>query len=249
MDLAFTQAELAAWLLVMARLLGWSWTDPVISRLPWFLRLFFAGALGWVWVPGASTPVDPLTWPGLTMLAGEFVFGATLGLVVRLFFAIAEVALQTLGLTASLGLTQLVPEQDGGLEMPLRQLAFWLALLAFFSANGHGLVMHALSSSFSGLPLASSPAQAALLQLADAGAMLLAAGLQLALPMLVLILLAHFSFAVLSRMLPGVEAYSVGLTLGAAGMLVALALAAPLLVAGLARVLARLPALLSALIA
>lgn len=249
MDLAFTQAELAAWLLVMARLLGWSFTDPVVSRLPWFLRIFFAGALAWVWVPGAAMPVDALTWPGLLLLAGEFLFGATLGLAVRLFFAVAEVALHTLGLTASLGLTQLVPEQDGGLEMPLRQLAFWLALLAFFSANGHRLVMRALSSSFAALPLASSPAQGALLQLAEAGAMVLAAGLQLALPMLVLILLAHFAFAVLSRMLPGVDGYSVGLTLGAAGLLAALALAAPLLVAGLARVLARLPALLSALIA
>jgi flagellar biosynthesis protein FliR len=248
MDLAFTQAELAAWIVVMARLLGWSWTDPVISRLPWFLRLFFAGALAWVWVPAASAPIDPLTWPGLTLLAGEFLFGATLGLAVRLFFAIAEVALQTLGLTASLGLTQVVAEQEGGLEMPLRRLAFWLALLAFFSANGHGLVMRALSSSFATLPLASSPAQGALLQLAETGAMVLAAGLHLALPMLVLILLAHFAFAVLSRMLPGVEGFSVGLTLGAAGFLAALALAAPLLVAGLAKVLARLPALLTALI-
>ncbi len=248
MNLIFTQPELAAWLMIMARLLGWAWIDPVISRLPWFLRLFFAGALAWVWVPDASVAIDPMTWPGLILLSGEFVFGATLGLVVRLFFAIAEVALQTVGLTASLGQSQVVPEQQGGVEWPLRQLAFWLALLAFFSANGHGLVIAALSSSFASLPVLALPPHNMVIQLAEAGGMILAAGLQLALPMLVLVLLGHFAFAVLSRMLPGVEAFSVGLTIGAAGFLAGLALAAPLLAAGLARALERLPGLLSLLV-
>jgi flagellar biosynthetic protein FliR len=247
MDFAFTEPELAAWLLVLMRLLGWAWIDPIVGRLPWFLRLFFAGALAWAWVPGAVVTLDPLSWPGL-LLAGEFMFGAALGLVVRLFFAIADVALQTLGMTGSLGLTQVISDQQAGLEMPLRQLAFWLALLAFFSANGHGLVIHALSSSFASLPLVTLPAQNAAMQLVEAGGMVLAAGLQLALPMLVLILLGHFAFAVLSRMLPGVEAFSVGLALGAVSLLAGLALAAPLLVAGLARSLQRLPGLLSVLI-
>jgi flagellar biosynthesis protein FliR len=248
MVFTFTQPELAAWILVFARLLGWSWIDPVISRLPWFLRLFFAGALAWVWVPGVSVSVDPLSWPGLILLSGEFVFGAVLGLIVRLFFAIAEVALQTIGLTASMGQSQVSPEQEGGMEWPLRQLAFWLALLAFFSANGHGLVIQALSSGFASLPVLALPAQNAALQLAEAGGMVLAAGLQLALPMLVLVLLGQLAFTVLSRMLPGVEAYSVGLTLGAFSLLAGLALAMPLLAAGLSRVLERLPGLLALLV-
>ncbi len=248
MVFAFTQPELAAWLLIFARLLGWSWIDPVIGRLPWFLRLFFAGALAWVWVPSSSIIIDPLSWPGLALLAGEFLFGATLGLVVRLFFAIAEIALQTIGLTASLGQSQVVPEQEGGMEWPLRQLAFWLALLAFFTANGHGLVIQALSSGFSSLPVASLPSQNSAMQLAEAGGMILAAGLQLALPMLVLVLLAHFAFAFLSRLLPGVEVFSVGLTLGAVSFLAGLALAAPLLAMGLARALERLPGFLWLLI-
>jgi flagellar biosynthesis protein FliR len=201
-----------------------------------------------VWVPGVSVSVDPLSWPGLILLTGEFVFGAVLGLIVRLFFAIAEVALQTIGLTASMGQSQVSPEQEGGMEWPLRQLAFWLALLAFFSANGHGLVIQALSSGFASLPVLALPAQNAALQLAEAGGMVLAAGLQLALPMLVLVLLGQLAFTVLSRMLPGVEAYSVGLTLGAFSLLAGLALAMPLLAAGLSRVLERLPGLLALLV-
>ncbi|NWG39548.1 MAG: flagellar biosynthetic protein FliR [Hydrogenophilaceae bacterium] len=248
MDFALTQPELAAWVLIFARLLGWISIDPVIGRLPWFLRLFFAGVFAWVWVPGVSVTVDPLSWPGLMLLAGEYLFGAALGLVVRIFFAISEVALQTLGLTASLGQSQVVPEQQGGLEWPLRQLAFWLALLAFMSANGHGLVIQALSSGFASLPVAAMPSPDAAMRLAEAGGMVLASGLQLALPMLVLVLLAHFAFAFLSRMQPGVEGFSVGLTLGAISLLAALAMAIPLMVTGLGKVLERLPGLLSVLV-
>lgn len=249
MDLLLYPSSIEAWLLVLARLLGWSWMDPVISRLPWFLRMFLAGALGLIWIADMPSAVHhPLTWPGLLMLSGEFLFGAALGLVVRLIFAVAEVALQTIGLTASFGLTQVIPEQQSGLELPLRQLAFWLALLAFFSANGHGLMIKALSSSFSILPLASLPAQGAALQLAEVGGLVLMAGLQLALPMLVLVLLGHLAFSVLSRMLPAVEVFSAGLTLGAAVVLGGLALTLPLLIAGMSRVLERLPGLLALLI-
>jgi flagellar biosynthetic protein FliR/FlhB len=245
MDLILTHTELAAWLMVMARLCGWAWADPVVGRLPWLARVFLAGALAWVWVPAAGVTADPLSWPGLLALAGEFLFGALLGGIVRLFFAVAEFALQTVGLTASLGLTQVVPGQQGGLDAPLRQLAFWLALLAFFSANGQGLVIQALSASFASLAPAALPAQGAAMQLAEAGGMVLAAGLQLALPLLVLVLLGHLAFAVLSRMMPGAEVFSLGLVLGATGVLAGLALAAPLLASGMLRVLERLPALLA----
>jgi hypothetical protein len=49
-------------------------------------------------------------------------------------------------------------------------------------------------------------------------------------------------------MLPGVEAYSVGLALGAISLLTGLAMAVPLMLAGLARVLERLPGLLALLL-
>lgn len=249
MNLVLNEAELAAWLLVSARLLGWTVSDPLMSRLPWPARLILAGALGWVWVPGTAVAVDPLSPPGLFALAGEFLFGAVLGGIVRLFFAIAELALQTVGLTASFGLTRVAPVSPGGLEAPLAQLAFWLALLAFFSANGHALVIEALSASFVTLAPATLPAQATALQLAETGSMVLAAGLQLALPLLTLVLLVQLAFLVLSRVLPAADAVSLGLVMGTTALLAGLALAMPLVMAGLTRFLQRLPGLLALLMA
>ncbi len=234
MDILLPQSLLATWLFVFARLLGWAWVDPLMGRLPWSMRLFVAGALAWVWAPGLpAAQLDPFAAAGLISLALAFLTGAALGFAARLLVAVAETALPMVGLTAGLGLTQVVPEQKGGLDPVLQGLAWWLALLAFFSANGHLLVVQAIDASFAAVPATVLPAAASARELAEAGGMLLAAALQLGLPLLVLVLLAHFAFAVLSRTLPGVDGFSVGLTVGALALLGGLAMAVPLLVSGL----------------
>lgn len=241
MDILLPQSLLATWLFVFARLLGWAWIDPLMGRLPWSMRLFVAGALAWVWVPGLpAAQADPFTAAGLIALALAFLTGAALGFAARLLVAVAETVLPMLGLTASLGLTQVVPAQKGGLDPVLQGLAWWLALLAFFSVNGHLLLVQAIDASFSAIPPAGLPGAESARELAEAGGMLLAAALQLALPLLVLVLLAHFAFAVLSRTLPGVDGFSVGLTLGAFTLLGGLAMAVPLLVSGMADLFARM---------
>lgn len=234
MDFLITQPLLDSWLFVFARLLGWAAVDPLVGRLPWSLRLFVAGALAWVWVPGlAPAQLEPFSGAGLVGLAFAFLTGAMLGFAARLLVAVAETALPMVGLTASQGLTQVAPEQKGGLDPVLQALAWWLALLAFFSANGHLLVVQAIDASFAAVPAAALPDAATARELAAAGGLLLAAALQLGLPLLVLVLLAHFAFAVMSRTLPGVDSFSMGLTLGAFVLLGGLALAVPLLVSGL----------------
>lgn len=234
MDLVLYQPLLQTWLFVFARLLGWAAVDPLVGRLPWSLRLFVAGALAWVWVPGlGAAEFEPTSTAGLIALALSFLTGALLGFAARILVAVAEVALPMVGLTASLGLTQVAPAQKGGLDPVLQGLAWWLALLAFFSANGHLLVVQAIDASFAAVPATALPAAASARELAEAGGTLLAAALQLGLPLLVLVLLAHFAFAVMSRTLPGVDSFSVGLTVGALALLGGLALAVPLLVSGL----------------
>ena len=240
MDLVLTQPVLQTWLFVFARLLGWAAVDPLLGRLPWSLRLLLAGMLAAIWAPGQAAHIDPMTTAGLIALTLAFLTGAALGFGARLLVAVAETGLPLLGLTASQGLTQVAPEQKGGLDPVLQRLAWWLALLAFFSANGHLLVLQALDASFAAVPAVSPPDAASAKALAEAGGMLLAAALQLSLPLLVLLLLAHFAFAVLARTLPGVDSFSVGLGMGVLVLLGGLAMAVPLLVSGLAGVFVRM---------
>jgi flagellar biosynthetic protein FliR len=243
-----SQALLFAWFYAFARLLGWTLVDPLLSRLPLFLRLLLAGSLAAMlmpWGEPGSLP-DPFSGAGLVMLAWESLLGASMGFMVRLLFSIMEAALGWLGQVTGRNLYQPWFAENAPDDGSLRQLGFWLAGLAFFSANGHLLVVQALQHSLAVLPAASLPDREGAHALLEAGSMIFSTGLQLALPLLLLALLAQGVFAVVSRLLPGIDAWSVGLNLGALTLLGALAVGVPIMISLFVRTLDSLPGLLSA---
>jgi flagellar biosynthesis protein FliR len=240
--------HLYAWFYATARLLGWSSVDPLLSRLPWFLRLFLASSLAALLMPWGEAGLlpDPFSGAGLVMMMWEGLLGACMGFMVRMLFSIMEVALGWLGQVSGRNLYQPWLGQNAPDDASLQQLGFWLAGLAFFSANGHLLVVQAIQHSLAALPAASLPDRDGARALVEAGSMIFSSGLQLALPLILLSLLAQGVFAVTSRLLPGVDAWSVGLNLGALTMLGGLAVGVPVMTRLFAHFLASLPGLLSA---
>jgi flagellar biosynthetic protein FliR len=230
-------------------LLGWSFVDPFLSRLPLFLRLIMAGSLAAMLMPwnhlAVSLP-DPFSGAGLLMLMWEALLGASFGLVVRVLFSIMEAALGWLGQATGRNLYQPWFADHAPDDGSVRQLGFWLAGLAFFSANGHLLVVQAIQHSLAVLPAGGLPDRAGARTLLEAGSMIFSTGLQLALPLILLALLAQGVFAVVSRLMPGIDVWSVGLNLGALTLLGALAVGAPILTELFAHALNSLPGLLSA---
>ena len=243
-----SQAHLFTWFYAAARLLGWSLVDPLLSRLPVFLRLFMAGSLAAMLMPwgGSGSLPDPFSGAGLVMLMWEGLLGACMGFMVRLLFSIMEAALGWLGQVTGRNLYQLWLGEYAPDDASLRQLGFWLAGLAFFSANGHLLVVQAIQHSLAVLPGGGMPDREGARTLLEAASMIFSTGLQLALPLLLLALLAQGVFAVVSRLLPGIDAWSVGLNLGALTLLGTLAVGVPVMVTLFARTLDSLPGLLSA---
>ncbi|MGA7178564.1 MAG: flagellar biosynthetic protein FliR [Thiobacillaceae bacterium] len=243
-----SQALLFAWFYASARLMGWTLVDPMLSRLPLFLRVLLAGSLAAMlmpWGEAASLP-DPFSGAGLVMVMREALLGAGMGLMVRLLFSIMEAALGWLGQVTGRNLYQPWLADYAPDDASLRQMGFWLAGLAFFSANGHLLVVQALQHSLSVLPAGSLPEREGARTLLEAGNMIFSTGLQLALPLILLALLAQGVFAVVSRLLPGIDAWSIGLNLGAVTLLGALAVGVPIMLTLFVRVMDDLPVLLSA---
>lgn len=228
-----SEASLAAWLFAFARLTGWALFDPLTGRLPRRLRVMLAAVLAAALAPGlAFDAIDPFSVQGLLALSLEVAWGAALALCVWLVFAAATAALLWTGHTATAGLLTLTPEQAAQADAPWRALAGWLAALAFLGASGHLLVVDALRDSFAAMPVAALPALADLRQLAGAASWLFATGVQLALPLLALALLVQLAFGIVARTTPGLDMFSVGLGIGAAGLMAAWVWAVPLLAHG-----------------
>lgn len=197
------------WFYALARFAGWASLDPVLgaARLPWFLRFGLAGALASVTPPLAGYAADPLTLPGVFALALEFLLGASFALVIRILLGAAQTALawaaQTAGWGSYAAYTGTAPSNV------MHRLGFWLALLAFFAVHGEALLVQALLDSLSLLP----PGQwgpAAAVDGQRLGGVFFTLALQLALPWLALGLMAQLAFAVLARLLPGVDGFTHG---------------------------------------
>lgn len=229
-----TETALMAWGFAFARLAGWTLFDPLLARLPVGGRLMLAAALAAALAPGLPTP--PVPAPGaalLPMLALEALWGGGLALSVAIVFSLARLVVLWTGHTATAGLLTLTPEQAETSDAPWRALAGWLALLAFLGAGGHLLVVAALRESFAVMPVAGLPAMDGLRGLGESGVWLFATGAALALPLLALALLMQLAFFVLARTAPGLDMFSTGLGLAAAGLLAAWIVAVPMIVRGL----------------
>lgn len=214
-----SEASLAAWVFVFARLVGWTSFDPLLARLPIGLRWLMAAVLAATLTPGVSVPaVDPFTVQGMLALSQECLWGAALALSVRLVFAGVTAALIWTAHTATGGLLTLTSEQATTVDAAWRALAWWLAAMAFLGASGHLLVVEALRDSFNVMPVASLPAAGDLRMLAESGGGLFVIGLQLALPLLALALLIQLAFAIVARTTPGLDMMSVGLGVAALGL-------------------------------
>lgn len=233
--LAFTEAGIAAWLWVFARVAGWATLDPLLARLPLFLRLMIAAVLAAAFLPSVipASTIPPFSLAGGWALSLEWLLGALLALVVRIIFAAVEAILVWFGQTATGGLLALTEEQAQYTDPGLRQLAGWLALLAFLSANGHLLIVDALMQGIVHMPVATLPSALGASQLIEGAAWMFAAGVQLALPLLVFTLLLHLALAMIARTQPGIDMFSTGLALGTLGMLLALIWAVPLIAVGI----------------
>ena len=228
------------WLYALARFAGWASLDPVLgaARLPWFLRLGLAGALAAVTPPLAGQGLEPLSVAGGVALTLEFLLGASFALVLRILLGAAQTALAWGVQSAGWGGYAAYAGAAPASVQLLRRLGFWLALLVFLGANGEALLVHALLKSLSVLP----PGQWGLAVPLDAqrlGAAFFAIALQLALPWLALALMAQMAFAVLARLLPGVDAYAHGYAWLAMVFLFSLAWLLPGLLQELPRVLAQ----------
>ena len=236
-----SETHLAVWLFAFARLAGWTLFDPLIGRLPVAMRLFMAAVLAAVLAPGLSiATLDPFTVQGLLAMSMELLWGAALALCVWLVFAVVTAAWVWTGHTATGGLLTLTAEQAEPADAAWRNLAGWLAAMAFLGASGHLLVVDALRDSFITMPLAALPSASNVRHLAESASWLFAAGMQLALPLVAFVLLLQLAFGIVARTTPGLDMVSVGLGVGVLSLMVVWVWAVPLVAIGIGQGMERL---------
>jgi len=135
----------------------------------------------------------------------------------RVIFAAIEAAGEIVGLQMGLGFASFFDPQSAGQTLVVAQFFNMLAALLFLAVNAHLLLLGVLVDSFQSLPISTQPLSAAgFYNVAAFGSTVFAVGLQLALPLIAILLMTNLALGILTRSAPQLNIFAIGfpITLG-----------------------------------
>jgi flagellar biosynthetic protein FliR len=233
--------EVVTFLLVLGRTSG-----LVMSAPFWGSRVIPGLARAWVAVvlSAASYPfVATLALPRgvaagtdygavlfvVLALAGEILLGVGIGWAAQMLFAGLRLAAHELEMKMGLSLAQMIDPQWGDRGSTLGGVFELVAVLVFFSMNGHRLLIEALHSSYAVFPLAGPKLEFGRLLAGSAG-QIFSIAVKVSAPVVVGLLMSDIVLGVISRAMPQMNVFSVSMPLQLALGLLLLFLSVPALV-------------------
>jgi len=215
--------EVITFLLILGRTSG-----LVISAPFWGSRIVPGLARAWVAVvlsaaaypsvatlslaPGAASggngPVVVLVFA----LAGEILLGIGLGWAAQLLFAGLRLAAQQLEMKMGLNLAQMIDPQWGSSSSSLAAIFELVAVLVFFSLNGHRVLVEALNASYAVFPLAGEKIGFSRTIVASSG-QIFSIALRVSAPVVIGLLLTDAVLGIMSRAVPQMNVFFVAMPL------------------------------------
>jgi flagellar biosynthetic protein FliR len=219
LDVSFLPALAATFMLVFARIGTMVMLLPGLGEMsmPVRVRLSIALALAAMFVPlhRAAYTIDLRDLgPVLLMFGHEMIIGAILGLTARLSISALQVAGAVIAQQMGLGFVTAVDPSMGQQNVIVSNFLTMLGVTLIFATDLHYLVIAALNDSYRlfapGASILVGDA-AALITKTVAGAFKV--GIQLSAPFLVFGLLFNLGLGVLSRLMPQMQVFFIGLPL------------------------------------
>jgi flagellar biosynthetic protein FliR len=223
--ITLSSADINTWiaslLWPLARILGLITAAPVLGNrsVPATVKVSLGVLLALVIAPNVPKlpAADPMSYAGLLILVQEMLIGVAMGFTMRIVFSAIEMAGEISSLTMGLGFASFFDPNTQGRSSAISQFLALVATMAFISVNAHLVLLSALAESFQTLPVSGIPINGGgFKRVADWGARIFSAGLQLSLPMVAALLLANVALGVLTRAAPQLNLFGIGfpITLG-----------------------------------
>jgi flagellar biosynthetic protein FliR len=218
-DISFLPALATAFLLTFARVGAMAMLLPGIGELnvPSRVRLTIALVLTAILLPAhqKAYAVDLKTFgPVLVLLFQELIIGAVLGLTARLAISALQVAGSVVAQQLGLGFVTAIDPTQNQQGLLVGNFLTVLGIALVFATDLHHLVIAAMNDSYSifrpgELPLMGDAAQHVTHVIATAFRI----GIQLSAPFLVFGLMFNIGLGVLSRLMPQMQVFFIGLPL------------------------------------
>ncbi|WP_222192292.1 flagellar biosynthetic protein FliR [Modestobacter italicus] len=233
MDLEVPSATLAALLLASTRATGFIVLAPPFNSngIPRAVKGALALALALVAFPHITDLMPEITAGFLIVGAiTEAVIGAALGFIVQVLFAAVQLAGDVIDLAGGFSLQPAYDPMSLTTSGVIGKLHYLLATTLLFTSGGHLLLVRGFVTSYEGLPVGGAlPTDQLAATLMTAFSMMFLAAIQIAGPMVAVLLLADVALALLSKAAPALNIFAIGFPVKIMITLTLLGLTFPLL--------------------
>lgn len=225
--------QVASLFLVLLRCTGFVMTAPILGHrtVPAPVKAGLSAVMAITLAGGAQAASGAA--PVLVAAPVELLIGVALGFILGLGFAVVDAASRLLSIQMGLSLGAVFDPVGGEASTPLEPLFAIMAGLLFLALNLHLAIISVLAQSFATLPIGGGlPAG-----LFGSGAQLMALALELAvrvaMPLALVLLLVELAVALVSRAIPQINVFFLGLPLKILIGIAIIAMALPGLMGGI----------------
>ncbi len=215
----FTEAQISQWLAgvmwPLLRIGSMMMAAPIFStrQIPVRFRLLLAVLVTLLVQPVLpEVPVVAVFSPDALLIAiQQIAIGVALGFLMQMAFQALIFGGQVMAYSMGLGFAKMM-DPANGVQVPVVS-QFWLilAMLAFVMMNGHLVLLSAIVDTFTVLPVATDGlTRAGAWELLAWASRMFAAGVLMALPVIISLLLINVGMGVVSRAAPQLNIFAIG---------------------------------------
>jgi flagellar biosynthesis protein FliR len=196
------------------RMVGFVMVAPIFGAavVPGRTKVIIALALGFLLAPlvPPPPPIETFSAAFFLTIANQILIGAAIGFVVQLIFDALVIGGQTIAMTMGLGFATLIDAQRGAAVPVVSQFMLIFGMLVFLAINGHIALIAALAESFRWAPVGTDFSGANGWQVAHWAGYMFSAGVLIALPAVVALVIVNFGLGVVSRAAPALNLFAIG---------------------------------------
>ncbi len=208
-----------AFLLIFVRMTGLFIVAPIFGRrnIPTYLKIGFSFFTAIILVNTIQIPAPEAYVSMLQvafMAAKEFIVGITIGFIAYLAFTAIYVAGEIIDMQIGFGVVNIM-DPISNIQVPITSnVYFILSMLVYLAVNGHHSLIKALFDSYTVVPLGTAVFNAAIADnLMAVFGTIFAVGFKIAAPVIAAILITDVALGTVSRMVPQLNVFVIGMPL------------------------------------
>jgi flagellar biosynthetic protein FliR len=234
LSLTLESGQVASLFLVLLRCTGFVVTAPILGHrsVPRPVKAGLIAILAFTLARGAGAA--PGAQPFLVAAPVELLIGISLGMAFALAFAAIETIARLISIQMGLALGAVFDPVGGEASTPLGPLFAVMSGLLFLALDLHLATVRILAASFTSLPIGGAWPAGLVGTLAQVTALTLEMAARVALPLALVLLLVELAVALVSRAIPQVNVFFLGLPLTILVGIALVSLALPTILAGMA---------------